>query len=75
MVFLLYLKDPVDIFVHIIRGFDLHKLSACKEKGTPGSTYRRRQVKHCLPGYESLFVIVFNFYINDMYSAIEFTPS
>jgi hypothetical protein len=75
MGFLLCLKDPVNIFVHIIHGFDLHILSACEETGTPGSTYRRRQVENCLPSYESFFVIVFNFYINDMYSAIEFTPS
>jgi hypothetical protein len=35
MFFLLYLKDPIDIFVHIIRGFDLYILSACKETGIP----------------------------------------
>jgi hypothetical protein len=32
MVFLLYLKDPVDIFVHIIHGFDLHILSHVKKQ-------------------------------------------
>jgi hypothetical protein len=30
MFFLLDLKDPINIFVHIIRGFDLRMLSACK---------------------------------------------
>jgi hypothetical protein len=31
MFFLLYLKNPINIFVHIIRGFDLYTLSECKE--------------------------------------------
>jgi hypothetical protein len=74
MFFLLYLKDPINIFVHIIRGFDLYILSICKE-ADPRGTYRRRQVEHRLPSYESLFMIVLNLYIYDMYNAIKFTPS
>jgi inhibitor of KinA sporulation pathway (predicted exonuclease) len=39
------------------------------------NTYRRSQVKHCLPGYEGLFMIVLDLHIDDMYNAIKFTPS
>jgi hypothetical protein len=74
MVFLLCLKDPINVFVHIIRGLDLYILIGCKEAGT-GGTYSRGQVEHRLPSYESLFVIVLDLHINDMYNAIKFTPS
>jgi hypothetical protein len=74
MFFLLYLKNPINIFVHIIRGFDLYTLSGCKEIDI-GATYRHRQVEHRFPSYESFFVIVLDLHIYNMYNAIKFTPS
>jgi len=36
---------------------------------------RRRQVEHRLPSYEGFFMVVLNLHIDNMYNAIEFTPS
>ena len=75
--FLLCLKDGVNTFVNIIRGLNLRILyrSHAEKRGLLENTYRRSQVEHRLPSYEGLFMIVLNLHIDDMYNAIEFTPS
>jgi hypothetical protein len=78
MFFLLYLEDPTNAFIDIIRGFDLRYISNrshSREATSYGSAYRCRQVEHRLSCNEGFFMVVLNFHIDDMYDAIEFTPS
>jgi len=51
------------------------KSIAYREAGSYGSAYCCRQVEHRLPGYEGFFMVVLNLHIDNMYNAIEFTPS
>lgn len=67
---LLYLKDPVDILIDIMRRFDLNPIS--RRSMSIGLPYRRSQVQHRLPSNKRFLMVVLDFNINNMYGLVEF---